>query len=540
LNSHLPILDRLAGTVRTGKNREVTWEFDAERSSHRLVLACVLPLLESLLCVVLATAGALLLNRVVPYSFVPIVYLIPVVIAATRWGAWPAIAAALASTAALDFFFLPPFYNFGIDDPRDVVHLLLFLFVALVSSNLASRLRNETETLRQRETELQYLYEFSRRLAACFTIPDLISAVRSYLCLALGQQTVFFVATTEGQFEPPEIGAVPGEVRERIVAMISTIGLAAYTIFDEPTRSVWLLRAVHSETVVHGVIAVNIGGGSRATVNTKTRRVEAILVEVSLTLHRLDIGKAMEDAKLQLQAQLLKDALHGTLSHELRSPLAAILGSASVLGSAPIVRKDVRLRALAEAITDEVERLDGFIKNLVNAARVTASSVKPWLEWTDPKDIVNAAVKLRSRRLADHRVRIAFDDDLPLVNVDSALVEEACGQLLENAAKYSPSGSVISVVARAEQAHVILSVSDQGVGITPDERDQLGQRSFRSQRHISKISGTGLGFWIASTFIRANGGTIEISSRGEGLGTTASIVLPASWEISGLTALSNE
>jgi signal transduction histidine kinase len=99
---------------------------------------------------------------------------------------------------------------------------------------------------------------------------------------------------------------------------------------------------------------------------------------------------------------------------------------------------------------------------------------------------------------------------------------------------------VISVVARAELAHVILSVSDQGVGITPDERDQLGQRSFRSRRHISKISGTGLGFWIASTFIRANGGTIEISSRGEGLGATASIVLPASWEISGLTALSNE
>jgi K+-sensing histidine kinase KdpD len=417
---------------------------------------------------------------------------------------------------------------------------LLFLFVALVSSNLASRLRNETETLRRRDTELQYLYELSRRLAACFTIPDLISAVQSYLALALGQQTVFFVATADGQFEPPTVDAMPSQVQERIVSMIATTGLAACTVFDKPKQNVWLLRTVQSDATAHGVIAVNIGAGSRAAIETRTGRVEAILDEASLTLQRIDIGKAMEDARLQLQAQLLKDALHGMLSHELRSPLAAIQGSASVLGSAPVVREDVRLRSLTEAITDEVQRLDGFIGNLVNAARVTASSVQPRLEWADPKDIVNAAVKQRSRRLAEHRIRISFDDDLPLVHVDSALVEEACGQLLENAAKYSPSGSVISVVGRAELACVILSVSDQGVGITPDEQDRLGQRSFRSPRHTSAIPGSGLGFWIASSFIKANGGTIEISSRGEGLGTTACIVLPASWEVSGLMASTHE
>jgi two-component system sensor histidine kinase KdpD len=116
-----------------------------------------------------------------------------------------------------------------------------------------------------------------------------------------------------------------------------------------------------------------------------------------------------------------------------------------------------------------------------------------------------------------------------LIHVDSALVEESLGQLLDNAAKYSPSGSVISVAVRTRQAHVALSVSDRGAGITPDERSELGSRSFRSRRHSEKVLGSGLGFWVASTFIKANAGTIEISSRGEGLGTTASIVLPASW-----------
>jgi two-component system sensor histidine kinase KdpD len=121
------------------------------------------------------------------------------------------------------------------------------------------------------------------------------------------------------------------------------------------------------------------------------------------------------------------------------------------------------------------------------------------------------------------------------------LIEEACGQLLENAAKYSPSGSTISVGARFEQGRVILSINDQGVGITADEQQQLGRRSFRSQRHQATIPGSGLGFWIASIFVRANGGTIDITSRGQGRGTTASIVLPGSeTEISELTALADE
>jgi two-component system sensor histidine kinase KdpD len=500
-----------------------------------------LPLLKSLTCVCVATVALLLLDRVLPLNLLPVIYLIPVVIAATQWGTWPAITAALAGGAAADFFFAEPFYSFTMDNPQDVVDLLLFLFVAFVSSHLASRLRSEKEILRRRETELRYLYDFSRRLAACFTIPDLISAIQDYLAQTLGPEAVFFVARADGCFEVSANGTTPMEVEERVESMIAKIGLPAYTIFDEATRSVWLLRAVYSNATVHGVIAVNIGGGTPAAIEAKTARVEAILAEASSTLQRLDIGKAMDDAKLQVQAQLLKDAFHGMLSHELRSPLAAIRGAASVLGSAPAIRRDDRLQSLAEAITDEAQTLDGFIQNLVNTARVTNNSIKPRLEWADPRDIVAAAMSQRSRRLAAHRIEMEFDDHLPLIHVDSALVEESLGQLLDNAAKYSPSGTVISVAVRAQQAHVTMSVSDRGAGMTADERSKLGTRSFRSQRHSDKIPGSGLGFWVASTFIGANAGTIDISSRGEGLGTTASIVLPASWvEDSSIAALADE
>ena len=543
MNSYLPIAQKPA-KVRArsvgGWDRGAS-QLDEEPWSRRLLRTTILPLLMSLTSVGLVTAVLLLFDHALALDLVPIAYLIPVIVAATQWGIWPATLASVAATAATDFFFIPPVYSFQVADPQEAVDLLLFLVVALVSSNLASRLRRETEALRERESEIQHLYEFSRRLAACFTVSDLISAIQNHLSRTLGQQVAFFAATPEGRFDLSESRSMPKPVQDSIASMTAKIGVAVHPAVDQPTQNVWLLGTVCSESAVHGLVAVNIGSGTAEAVDLKTRRVEAVLEEVSLTLQRLDIEKAMEDARLRLQAQLLRDAFHGTLSHELCSPLAAIQGSASVLDSMPAIRGDDRMHSLVEAISDEVAQLDGFINNLLSASRVTAGGVSPRLEWTDPRDIVNAAVRRRARRLAAHKVEITFAEDQLLVHVDSGLIEESLGQLLENAAKYSPSGSTISISARAEQGHVVLSVSDQGVGITPDERQQLGQRSFRSQRHQATIPGSGLGFWIASTFVRANAGTIDVSSRGPGQGTTASITLPGSHiRTSQLTALTDE
>ena len=546
MNSHLPIVRKLGKAIAIPvESRDIHAQPDEELAPRRFLQTEVLPLLLSLASVGLVTAILVFLDQHVAVNLVPIAYLIPVIIAATQWGIWPATLASIVSMAAADFFFFPPIFSFQVEDPQEVVDLLLFLVVALVSSNLASRLRRETDMLRQREKEIQNLYEFSRRLAACFTVSDLIAAIQTYLSRTLGQPAVFFVARTDGQFELPKSASVsesvPKVVQNSVAAMVTTIEVPDRTIIDDPTQDAWLLRTVGSETAVHGLVAINIGGGSQETIAIKTHRVETILEEVSLTLHRIDIEKAMEDARLRLQAQLLRDAFHGTLSHELCSPLAAIQGSASVLGTMPQIQNDPRGQSLVEGISDEVAGLNGFIRNLLNATRVTAGGVSPNLEWADPRDIVNAAIRQRARRLVAHKIETEFADELPLVNVDSGLIEESCGQLLENAAKYSPSGSTISVSAKTEQGHVILSISDQGVGITPDEQQFLGRRSFRSQRHQATIPGSGLGFWIASTFVAANGGTIAMSSPGQGLGTTASITLPASeMDLSEMTAMTNE
>jgi K+-sensing histidine kinase KdpD len=540
LHSPLPITSKLAKPgLSNGRHQDVA---PASTLAPKSFLQTdVVPLLLSFGGVSLVTAVLLLLEQAAASSLVPIAYLVPVIIAATRWGIWPATLASIASMAEADFFFFPPIFSFQVEDPQEVIDLLLFLVVALVSSNLASRLRQETETLRQRERDIHNLYDFSRRLAACFTVSELVSAIENYLSQTLGQPAVFFAAKTDAQLEPPRSGPVPKVVKERAILAIAAADRSARSVVDASTQDAWLLRMVSSETAILGVVAINIGVGSTETLENRTRRVEAIIEEVSLTLQRIDIEKAMEDARLRLQAQLLRDAFHGTLSHELRTPLATIRGSASVLDSIPLIQKDTRARSLVEAISDEVTELDRFIQNLLNATRVTAGGVTPHLEWADPRDIVNAAIKARSRRLSAHTIETEFADDLPLVHVDSGLIEESCGQLLENAAKYSPSGSTILVSVKSRHDDIILSISDQGVGITADERPQLGRRLFRSQRHQATIPGSGLGFWIASIFVGANGGSIDIASPGQGLGATATITLPGSAaKPSGITVASDE
>jgi K+-sensing histidine kinase KdpD len=460
-------------------------------------------------------------------NFIPVAYLVPVIIAATRWGAIPAIAASIGGFLASDYFFYAPYYSLAMDDPQEVVDLLLFLFVALVTSNLATHLKRDADALRRSKRETRDLYDFSRRLAACFTVSDIVFAIQTYLSNTLEREAFLISAPAESDLDSHQLHAAPEHIHQEAAAMIDTGDPLSRTIFDPTTRHIWLLTALSTETAYHGVIAVDLGSGPRANVEIMRRQVDAMLGDAAITLERLDLLNAMNEAKLRQQSDTLKEALVGSVSHELRTPLTAILGSASVLDKTPELQRDDRIRQLVTAMYDEAKHLDNDIQNLINATRIAARDVQPRVDWVDPTDIVNAAIKQRSRRLTEHQIGLQLDNDLPLVKVESVLLEQALGQLLENAAKYSPSGSTITVSVRASERYVLLTVSDEGAGLTAEERQKLGRRAFRGSRHLDNIPGSGLGLWIARTFIAANGGTLEAASRGPGLGTEMSIRLPA-------------
>jgi K+-sensing histidine kinase KdpD len=338
----------------------------------------------ALVLVAITTAAIGVAIRFVDLGHVGAIYLIPVLIAAMRWGLAPALLAALTSIGASAFFFYPPIYSFQVHDWEQLVDLILFTIVAVVTSQLVVSLRRQAE------------------------IAD----------------------------------------------------------------------------------------------------------------------RAIQEARVRSETDHLRDALIGSVSHELRTPLASILGATTVICSSPVVRADSRIAALADVVRAEAERLNNDIQNLLDASRISSEGVRPRLEWAEPADIVNSALERCRTRLAGHPVEVQLFDELPLVQVDAVLIEQALGQVLDNAGKYSAPGSRIKLDGRLDREQIVLSVTDEGLGLAPEEKARLGERFFRGSRHVATIPGSGLGLWIAKAFLRANGGDLEATSDGTGRGLSVSIRLP--------------
>jgi two-component system sensor histidine kinase KdpD len=191
-----------------------------------------------------------------------------------------------------------------------------------------------------------------------------------------------------------------------------------------------------------------------------------------------------------------------------------------------VLQGETQLKALVNDVRDEAERLNNDIQNLLDATRISSDGVKPHMEWADPADIINSALERCRRRLAGRQLVLNLPGDLPVIHVDPVLVQQALVQIVDNAVKYSPPGSRISLAARARDARMVISVSDEGAGLTSAEREQIWDRFARGDRHAVNTSGSGLGLWIANAFVAANGGKMTAISDGPNRGTTVAIELP--------------
>lgn len=231
-------------------------------------------------------------------------------------------------------------------------------------------------------------------------------------------------------------------------------------------------------------------------------------------------------ARMRAQAERLRDALIGSVSHELRTPLASIHGSASILGNLPAVSQDERVSSLVRMLQSETERLNSHIQNLLDATRISSEGLKPHFEWIDPEDVVSGALSLRHGLLAGRQIVRDIADDLPLVYIDAPLIQSALCQLIENAVKYSPPGTPISIRASQADGSVRIEVADQGQGVEPGDRERIFERFYRSPRNPNAILGSGLGLWIARELVTVCGGRVEALSAGSHKGTTLRIDLP--------------
>src|SRR6516225_561521 len=452
-----------------------------------------------------------------------VIYLLTVLICGWQLGLVPALVAAIAGVLGSAILFYNPNAS-----PSELLDLALFLIVALVASHVANSMKQTTELARKREREMTDLYAFSRRLAAAPGAAEIYRAIEDHLATHAQRKVALFVpdreAGEEGGSEQGGDGTVPEPVRAAIADVQGGQSVEANVTDD--TGNVWHVRRVSQKTPDFGVIAIDLGRLPASEAVEAHQRVNDMLSDAADTLERLDVAHALDQAKMRSETELLREALIGSVSHELRTPLASILGAATVLSQSPAIASDERLTSLAGVVRDEAERLNNDIQNLLDATRISREQIKPRQEWIEPQDIVNSALERRRRRLSGHSLSLDVDSNLPFIYVDPVLVEQAFGQIVDNAAKYSPPGSPITVAAKGNGRDVVLSVHDEGVGLTAQENAQLGERFFRGARHAATTSGSGLGLWIAKAFVTANGGKIEAASAGADQGTTVSIHLP--------------
>jgi len=483
----------------------------------------------SLGLVALVTVALMILRRLFELPPVAITFLIPVLVSAIRWGTLAAIVSATAGAATSAYFFYRPFHSFHVDDPARMLGLLLYVTVAVVAGYLAARMRGEAALARKQEIEIRDLYAFSRRLASAKAASDIFEAIHQHLSSLVGRKVALFGPAKPGRGAGEHFGdaEMPGRVREAVMAATAgEVDPATATVVDDGTGNLWLIRAVSPKSLDFGIVAIDLGQRSKETEEDIRAQVDAVLADATTTLEHLGLANAISEARMRTETERFREALIGSVSHELRTPLASILGATTVLCNAQAVQREHRLLALANVVREEAERLNYDIQNLLDATRISSKGLQPKFEWAEPADIVNTALERRRNRLAGREIDVELLDELPLVYVDAVLIEQALGQILDNAAKYSSPTTSIRLAGRRDNGEVVLSVSDDGAGLTPDERARLGQRFFRGDRQINNTPGSGLGLWIANAFLAANGGCFEATSIGEGRGTTVSIRLP--------------
>ena len=479
----------------------------------------------ALAMVAATTLAAYVLIQYVGVRRGSVIYLLPVLLAGWHLGLVPALVAAVTGVLSSGYLFFSPYYSYYVSRPNEILNLVLFMVVAVVTSHLANSMKRQTELARKREKEMGDLYAFSRRLSAAPSAADIYLAIEEHLANLVQRKVVLFGAGSGRDHNAkPEQAALPPSVHAAIAQVQEGRTLA--TTVDDGRGDVWLVRRVSQKTADFGVIAIDLGSVPARTIDEVRHRVDDVLSDAAATLERLDVARALNDAKMRSETELLREALIGSVSHELRTPLASILGAATVLGQSAPIANDPRLSSLTGVVRDEAERLNNDIQNLLDATRISREQIKPRQEWIEPQDIVNSALARRRRRLSGHAVSLDMDANLPFVYVDAVLVEQAFVQIVDNAAKYSAPGAPIVVAAKRNGRDVVLSVHDNGIGLTTEENEQLGQRFFRGARHAAATSGSGLGLWIAKAFVGANGGKIQAVSAGADRGATVSILLP--------------
>ncbi len=456
-----------------------------------------------------------------------LVFLTAVLMSAVTYGLWPGLFACVASTLAYNFFFFPPLYTLSIADRRNAITLVIFGVVALIASNLAARIRSQTMATEERAAMMENLYLFSRKLAGAFTLDDLLWAIAFQFANMLHVRVIILLpdgaALRVRAGYPPEDRLDPIELRaaEQVWNSANTEDQDRGTA----PHSKHLFLPMRTGRGPVGIVGIESDETSALLTDEQRRLFDSLADQAALAIERLNLSEDIEKARLTAETERLRSALLTSISHDLKTPLASILGSASTLKSQRSALDLSSQDELIGTIHEEAERLSRFIANLLDMTRLESGAIEPKLEWIDLGDVIGSALRRAGPVLAHHTVHVGIDDDLPMLKLDPVLFEQCLFNLLDNARKYSAPGTQIRLRAIRSDESVRLEISDEGDGIPDYALERIFDKFYRVQASDKKRAGTGLGLPICRGFIAAMGGSIAASNRPDKRGALFTIVL---------------
>ena len=482
------------------------------------------PYLGTFLIVLAVTVTGRLLQPVFDMINIAFLYLLPVLISAVRWGRGPSFFASFLGVVSFDFFFVPPVLSFTVSDVRYIFTFAIFLLVALVTGTMATKLRDQVESAQKRERRTFALYDLSRKIAAESNLQTILDTVVTTVSQTIaGEAAILIPAGEKGTVA--EMATAPDrnseiDVKERAVAYwalehgrragrgTDVLGAAEYTYFPIRTENETIaVLAVRTETLLPEQMQV----------------LETLTNLAAIAIGRVRLAKEVQQAQLLAESERLHAALLNSISHDLRTPLASIIGSVTSLLEGDVYDAETR-KTLLFTIKEGARRMNRFIANLLDMARLEGGILKLNKRWCDIQDMIGVVLREMQEILQDHPIRISLPPDIPLVEADFALLEQVVINLLENAAKYSPPAGEITISSRSDKGEVRMTVTDQGPAIPPGDRGVIFNKFYRlhSTRHVS---GTGIGLSICKGIVEAHGGRIWVEST-MGQGNAFSFTLP--------------
>jgi two-component system sensor histidine kinase KdpD len=474
----------------------------------------------------LASALAWAVASVLPLPNISLVFLAAVLLVAVRSSLGPALVCAALSFLTYDFLFIPPNFSFSIQREEDVLTLLFFLLMAALTGNLAARQRRQLQALRDTQEETTELLDLSRKLTAATDRQAVVSAAAQHLngwsdlqlCLLNRDGPSGWKVETGGPLEFTEAERAAADWAwqhdQPAGAGTGTLPFGRWWW--------WPLSVEDGPLALLGVCAKE----GQTLSGQRRRLLTALSQPLAQALARAQLADDLEAARLHGETEQLRSALLASVSHDLRTPLTSMRGSIdSLLALGEAIPLEDR-RELLEGTRDEAERLDRYIQNLLDMTRLGHGALKLARDWVSPADIVGSSLGRLRAVLAPLKLSIEVPPELPLLYVHAALIEQALINVLENAARFSPSHGRLQLRAGADDKELFFSVSDEGPGIPEAERAKIFDMFYTAARGDRGGQGTGLGLAICQGMVGAHGGRISVADGIEGRGTCITLHLP--------------